>query len=1273
MNIAIHLLIALTFSAFTAVYPRNCYVHPTKPSLAAVGCEGSSEPCHTLGYYSQNYSFMPETALIFLPGDHYLTGETLTLNDISNITLTSLQPEVNIITYTNGSIHCENVSNLKIEGLNFHFDLTLTTTESSGLRIFSAIGVFIISNTFQGTQTLINFIESHANISNCTFQKSKNSAIKAVWKNSIKISECIFSNNEGTGNGGAIYIVSSAIILAGNYFSNNSDSCHGGAVSCSSCSLELSNRNVFINNSANCSGSHSVEGGGAIYASGSSEVVVIGFAYFLNNSAIAGGAIHLYQSKMRVKCGEVKFEGNTAFYRGGGGIYVQDSILRWLPLPCVRNVTFKDNSAQNNGDGGAIYMDNREDLSAGSFQQLWIFGIFLHNTAKQGGAIYADSVYRLYVWSSVFKNNSFTALAVHNIVLELTFRRTTRFMYNLGGALEAEFSSVHFSGHTMFSSNTGDNGAALGLLQGELHFSGPTIFHENKANKDGGAIYATGTIIYINDTVSFTLNKAGRHGGAIYLDTLATLKLKASMPSHELLITTANFAQQSGGAIYFVDTPTPNQCLTNRRNMKFEMKKVPQCFLHVNGCPYSPKISSRNDTAGSGNGHFLFGGLLNKCRLRGCDQWWMEGIIYFFARNIVSTHPTNRSGKVITSKPYELCLCDKRYPLREALVNCKKITSVTVYRGQQFNVSILAAAQIKTTSTFVSAFTSSTSRLEASQTTQFSGDGCQSLSYTIYSTENNEEIKLYADGPCRDVGDANVIVNATILSCPDGFAAVGDICSCENRLEQFSINCVINNTPYFVKAESSNFWMGKFLINETYNGLILASSCPLEYCKPDSIQFTLDDLDSQCDHNRAGLVCGACAGSHSLMLGGSYCRICSNSHLALILPFALMGIVLVAFLTFLRITVVTGVLNSIILYSNILQTTRNSLLPFNTRNILTVFLSWMNLDFGFQTCFYNGLDAYQQTWLQMVFPLYVWLLIGTIIFISRYSITVSKVIGHNPIAVLATLILMSYMKILKIIVEVYSSMELYYPVNSTVTVWLKDANVPYLQTQHLGLTIVITLILVFFFLPYTLLLLLGHELFRFTGRRYFGWLDKIKPLLEAYHAPYRVRTRYWTGLLLLVRCALYVIFLRFSQSSNKTFMALNITFCILGFTLGIVYAGRIYRKAAVNVVEVFIYLNLIVLSATAQASLNSEQLVYSLISLVFVLLIVTCVYQFHVLYIAKTEMWLKVKQIGLRYLPKKHQRKQTAPVVPNPSQDPYRIVTKTVIELREPLIETATR
>ena len=59
------------------------------------------------------------------------------------------------------------------------------------------------------------------------------------------------------------------------------------------------------------------------------------------------------------------------------------------------------------------------------------------------------------------------------------------------------------------------------------------------------------------------------------------------------------------------------------------------------------------------------------------------------------------------------------------------------------------------------------------------------------------------------------------------------------------------------------------------------------------------------------------------------------------------------------------------------------------------------------------------------------------------------------VAVLARLLIMSYTKILKIVIEVYSSVEMDYP-SRTATVWLtyKDANVPYLQSgEHLFLTV----------------------------------------------------------------------------------------------------------------------------------------------------------------------------------------------------------------------------
>ena len=98
--------------------------------------------------------------------------------------------------------------------------------------------------------------------------------------------------------------------------------------------------------------------------------------------------------------------------------------------------------------------------------------------------------------------------------------------------------------------------------------------------------------------------------------------------------------------------------------------------------------------------------------------------------------------------------------------------------------------------------------------------------------------------------------------------------------------------------------------------------------------------------------------------------------------------------------------------------------------------------------------------------------------------------------------------------------------------------------------VVTTLVLVFFFLPYTLLLLLGHKLYRFSGRKYCHWLNRLKPLLDSYYAPYKIHTRYWTGFLLLVRCALYIVFLLNSFTPRKSFLAIILTFTVIGFSVG---------------------------------------------------------------------------------------------------------------------------
>ena len=187
------------------------------------------------------------------------------------------------------------------------------------------------------------------------------------------------------------------------------------------------------------------------------------------------------------------------------------------------------------------------------------------------------------------------------------------------------------------------------------------------------------------------------------------------------------------------------------------------------------------------------------------------------------------------------------------------------------------------------------------------------MSYNFYSTEDTEGLVLYPDGPCCDTGLARAIVNVTFRPCPDGFSKYGEKCDCEERLHPYDAKCIIDDDDIITEGTDASFWVGALYDNETYRGLILCKTCPIEYCKTENIALSLDNPDIQCANNRSGILCGACATNYSLMLGSSRCEECSNTYLALLLPFAAAGIALVAFLSIFRLTVATGMINILIL------------------------------------------------------------------------------------------------------------------------------------------------------------------------------------------------------------------------------------------------------------------------------------------------------------------------------------------------------------------------
>ena len=114
----------------------------------------------------------------------------------------------------------------------------------------------------------------------------------------------------------------------------------------------------------------------------------------------------------------------------------------------------------------------------------------------------------------------------------------------------------------------------------------------------------------------------------------------------------------------------------------------------------------------------------------------------------------------------------------------------------------------------------------------------------------------------------------------------------------------------------------------------------------------------------------------------------------------------------------------------------------------------------------DGLDGYEKMWLQFIFPIYNWVIV---IALSRRYVTSGRLFSRHSVPVLATLLLLSYAKVLRTIIVVLSFTSLRLPDGSRMIVWLYDANVMYLDPRHAVLVLVALVFLLGFVVPFTFL------------------------------------------------------------------------------------------------------------------------------------------------------------------------------------------------------------
>ena len=364
--------------------------------------------------------------------------------------------------------------------------------------------------------------------------------------------------------------------------------------------------------------------------------------------------------------------------------------------------------------------------------------------------------------------------------------------------------------------------------------------------------------------------------------------------------------------------------------------------------------------------------------------------------------------------------------------------------------------------------------LESGQDIQNTSKTCTELSFNLFSPNDEEKLIMFAEGPCKSSTQSRqqLTIHFTACdSCPIGFVKHIDEdtscqCVCDSRLEPYITKC---NASTGRLDRYGDFWIT--YVNDSDNstsGYLLYAHCPLNYCKSPTTQVEIDlnipgGADVQCADGHSGILCGNCQSNLSLSLGSSRCIPCSTNWTkiaSILVATFFAGICLVALLLLLNLTVAVGTLNGIILYANIVASSDSTLLPFPTPNFATVFISWLNLEIGFDTCFFDGMDAFWKTLLQLAFPVYVIFLVVMVIFISEcWTKFASLVAKRNPVATLATLILLSYTKFLNTIIASLSHATLVYPDGSHRRVWLPDANVEYLNGKHIVVFAIALLIL----------------------------------------------------------------------------------------------------------------------------------------------------------------------------------------------------------------------
>ena len=546
---------------------------------------------------------------------------------------------------------------------------------------------------------------------------------------------------------------------------------------------------------------------------------------------------------------------------------------------------------------------------------------------------------------------------------------------------------------------------------------------------------------------------------------------------------------------------------------------------------------------------------------------------------------------------HKICHCSQN-----GSKNCNVNTLGPIYPGQTLQVELCTPCDDKPSTLYAEVNSihlpaSACKVAPQTETTSIISNYSTKVNFTIVS-DATKECELFLIAATSDIQSITETYFVQLLSCPTGFTLQSGVCDCDPVLSPYSEKCYIDISTI---RRPANTWITAR--SQTNNTKYLISDCPMDYCIPYTSNINLLYPDLQCQFNRTGVLCSRCQHHLSMVFGSSRCIKCTNLHIFIITIIVIVaGIVLVMLLYLLNLTVTNGTINGIIFYANIVSINDSVfLINDNVFKPLRVFMSFINLDLGIETCFYNGMDSYAKMWLQLFFPLYLISIAVSIITASRYSSKIFRLTYTRSLPVLATLFLLSYTGVLRTVLTVlfsYSSIT-YLPSGHKQIVWSIDASVPLFGLKFTILFIT-CLVLFLLLIPFNITLLFTRYLSQFRTINHF------KPLLDAFQGSYKDRYYYWVAIHLTMRSLLFAMY--GFQTSLKLILS---TMLLIIFSI---YNGRIYpyKNKLVNIQELLLLLNLTIMYAV---SYQSNESIFStvtnvMISLAFIQFCTIVLYHF---------------------------------------------------------------